>query len=337
MFQLIFNKVAEILMDPKRLSIFNEDSTLQDDDDVFYAYYCFKVGDEEIRKKIKNWIFKINNQGKFLSYFHDRAKQSNLIKEDIEAKIENFIRAIIYFDVALSCNLKNEDVTQCLTFILGGKKTPTLLLLQLKLLEIEKNSPFIDKSIEKHFEREFNCYFPLLKNDQFCKREKNLSHVKLILAFVLKKSTNWKEEDWESAAFQEYRDSFSILNHPNDQALLDAKSKRKWIEDELGPRLTEFRLWQKLRGSEKMLESIFGQIFSQDHLKILESYIQNQDKPEEYLLDVLLFYHEDLGSATKQWIEKLEQNLKKIPDSTREGRLIGLLNQLTFMKIIWDL
>jgi len=235
---------------------------------------------------------------------------------------------VIHFDVALSCNLKNEDVTQCLKFILEGKKTVYLISIQLMLLKIEKNSPITDKSIEKHFEREFDCYFSLLQNDPFW--SDNVIFGKLVLAQVLKQSTNWKRENWEDAAFQEYidrfsRNAFSSLDYLNDQDSLDAK--KNWINCELGPRIIEFQLWQKLRESEKIPEFIFEQIFSQNHLKILEDYIQNQSDLEENL-DALLFCHEHLRLALEQWMEKLNQNLKKYPLYVREEKLAEILIQL---------
>jgi len=344
MFELVFNGVAETLMHFKRLSIFNEDNTLQNDDDVFYAYYCSKIGNQEIREKIKNWICKKNNKKRFLRYFTERANPNNpdLIEKEVVKNSNNFICFMIYFDFALFCNLKNKDVTQCLTFILRKEKIIYLLLLQLNLLEIEKNSLITDKSIKRHFEEKFDHYFPLLQNDQFWQSKGNLSGTKLRLAQVLKQSrpTRWKNEKWEEVTFQKYkepfsRNAFSHSNDPSDQNLLDAQ--KKWILEEFRPRMFEFRLWQKLRKPEKMPEFIFGQIFSEDHLNILKDYIQRQNKPEECLIDILLFCHEDLRPVVKKWVEKLKQNLKQISDNEKEEKLKDILMTLMTMKVVLDL
>jgi len=117
--------------------------------------------------------------------------------------------------------------------------------------------------------------------------------------------------------------------------LLDAQ--KKWILEEFRPRMFEFRLWQKLRKPEKMPEFIFGQIFSEDHLNILKDYIQRQNKPEECLVDILLFCHEDLRPVVKKWVEKLKQNLKQISDNEKEEKLKDILMTLMTMKVVLDL
>jgi len=315
---------------------------------AIWVNFSPSIGNQRIREKIKNWIGKTHNQERFLNYFNDRAKDSNFVEKEL--KFNNFRNIpcfIVYFDVALFCNLKNKDVTQFLKSILEEKilkekKGNELLLLQFNLLEIEKNSLITNKSIEKHFEEEFNDYFSLLKADQFWKGsgDQDRLNVKLMLARVLKQSslTKWENEKWEEAAFQKYKESFPMKPFSSSgslasQNLIDAQ--REWIFEELGPRIKKFRLWKKLRGSEKMPKFIFRQIFSQNHLNILKDYIQNQDAPEG--LETILLCDEDLRPLVEQWVEKLNQKFKQLSGGEKEGKLRRFLNFLIILKFSLDL
>jgi len=129
---------------------------------VLNAYCYSKIGDEQIHQRIKNWILKTSNQEKFLSYFTQRADVHNpdLIKKElddtniIEAR-NQFSCCIGYFDLALSCSLKNEEITQCLEFILEKEETAPLLLLKLKPPEVAENHRTAHQNIYKRIENHF--------------------------------------------------------------------------------------------------------------------------------------------------------------------------------------
>ena len=64
-FHFIFNQVKEILVKCKGQdfpSIFNEERPFKNENDVYHAYCCFKIGNQRVRQKIENWI--ISNQKK---------------------------------------------------------------------------------------------------------------------------------------------------------------------------------------------------------------------------------------------------------------------------------
>jgi len=339
-FQFVFDKVIKILMKFKGQSIFDK-KFLENDQDVLYAYCCSKISNEQIHQKIGNWI--TSNQEKFLGYFTARAKKPNAMIKELLRSFYNFIRFISYFDLALSFNLEDEKISQCVASILKKKETeiPPLLLFKLILLGVEKNHHTAYKRIEGHFFKKFDHYLLLLRNDQFWQNNNIPSSTKLRPARVLKqlKLTEWEKQGWEKAAFKDYEKSFSIKPFSNvsnlvDQNLLDAQ--KKWIFEELEPRIVEFRLWQKLR-FEKMPTSIFRQIFSQDHLKILKNYIQSQNKPEACINDIGLFCHQDLYPDIKQWVRNLKKRLKQIPDNKKEASLINILIFLSISKIVLDL
>jgi len=331
-FKFVFDELIEILMKSKGWdlsSIFDEQESLEDEDDVVYAYFCSKIGNEQINQKIKNWIHKDENKKSFLSYFTQQADvlKLDLIKQelaDINTQAsDNLKRYVCYFGLALSCNLENEEMTRCLKFILEIKEEgePFILLLKLMLLELSKDHCVISKIVKEYFSGKFDDYLILLWKDS----EIPLNF-KLKLAEVLKKlePTLWDEKgkDWVKAAFQDYQEFFQIepfsVNLIN-QDLLNAQ--KEWISEELTPKIIEFRLWQKWR-SEKMLESIFVQIFSKDHLEILKNYIQNQNELEKNLEEIFLFFHKDLRPVVEQWVRRLKQDLEQTSDDEKENILI---------------
>src|SRR6185369_12087431 len=94
-FCFIFNKVKRILIDLKGQSlqfIFYEEKNLEDKDDVYRAYCCFKIGKQQIRQKVGSWIHQIDNKKEFLSYFNLRssvnANNRDLVKEELSNKNE---------------------------------------------------------------------------------------------------------------------------------------------------------------------------------------------------------------------------------------------------------
>ena len=330
-FEFIFNKVKRILIKFKKQSlpsVFDEKKPLKGEYDVFHAYCCSKIGNQQIHQKIRNWIYKTNNKEKFLSYF--TALASDLTKNQFSKFSRQPFLIIFFFDLALSFDLEDEKISGFFESLIK-KEEREILLLKLILVELvkAKNSPLADQSIKDHFnEKLSNYYLPLLRNSH----KLSLS-LKIKLAQLLKKLklTDWKREDWEKAAFLEYERFFRTNPFLNSRKCLSQNfinAQKKWISEKLRPGMIEFQLWQKLRGSEEMPESIFGQIFSQDHLKILKDYIQNN--PEECFQDMILFCHKDLHPAVKQWVGKL----KKIPNDKKEEELIHLLGTISVLKVL---
>src|SRR6185503_10549458 len=66
----VFEQVKEILEKLKKNnlpSVFDEGKPPKIAFDVYYAYSCLKIGNQQIRQKIENWIN--SNQSEFLNYF----------------------------------------------------------------------------------------------------------------------------------------------------------------------------------------------------------------------------------------------------------------------------
>jgi len=80
-----------------------------------------------------------------------------------------------------------------------------------------------------------------------------------------------------------------------------------------------------------MPESIFGQIFSQDHLKILRNCIKEHYNPGLMDVSVILFRHQNLCPAVEQWIMNLKKmiNKKKI--------LPDILGWISIWQVLFDL
>jgi len=128
-FEFIFNKVKRILIKFKKQSlpsVFDEKKPLKGEYDVFHAYCCSKIGNQQIHQKIRNWIYKTNNKEKFLSYF--TALASDLTKNQFSKFSRQPFLIIFFFDLALSFDLEDEKISGFFESLIKKEEREILLL-----------------------------------------------------------------------------------------------------------------------------------------------------------------------------------------------------------------
>jgi len=343
-FRFIFNQIKKILVDSKSKEIiFDKNKFSQvtnQKEQINYAFRCHKIASKENYQNIKNWVQ--DNQEYFLNYFTSRANHLEWIETELNSNSDNndrdknFENCISHFDLALSFDIKSPEIFECLDLILKQKETnaPELFLLKFILLRltelgvtkmtelgVTKNHLKAHKIIKKYFLEKFDDYFLIIgnKNVPQWNTQRNLSA--LMLAKALKKSNpkDWKKKNWVKKAFQEYKSSFKVETPPN--ALKDQKN---WVSNDLFPQVCELYLWQNLQ-SKKI--SLFNEVFSESHLKILENCVQNQDQFEDVARAVYLLFHKPLRPAVEQWIENLKHQYN-------EKKLVNHLVKMSFFEAL---
>jgi len=339
-FRFVFNEFKKILNSRKN-PIFDENWSMIES--VIYGYYCCQIGNQQMNEKIKKRV--LNNESihreKFLSYFTQRVSRPSLIEDELndEDHFFNFLcdyghldHYVAYFYFASFLDLdhrENKEINQCLELILDEKKIEesNLLVLRLSLLDatrLDEKKNGIHEKVKNHFHDNFDDYFKILTSNS------GVGFTKLKLANVLKKvkPADWGNKNWEKEVSKKYKKPFQtqpFLNSSNlvGQNLFNAQ--REWINDELEPKIWELWLWQEL-GYKKISKFFFEEIFSKDHLKILENCIRDKNNPQKLANIVALCFHESLRPAVQDWIA----NLKKIQND--EKKIWIVLRELSDFK-----